>query len=77
MNFKFENYENDFYYAFDKFELKDFNILKDYLYIDANDTKENVYLKLIFADCKYKKNEIIYLFVIIYKSKNCLNLLKD
>ena len=53
VNFKFENYESDFYYAFDKFELKNSNILNNYLYIDVNDIKEN--LKLISAVCNYKK----------------------
>ena len=39
VDFKFENYENNFYHVFDKFEFKNSDILNDCLYIDANDTK--------------------------------------
>ena len=40
VNFEFENYKNDFYHAFDKFELKSVDISNDCLYIEVNNIKK-------------------------------------
>ena len=57
VNFKIEKYKNNFYHVFNKFELRDFDILNDWLYMDVNDTKENSYLKLIFIVYNFKKTK--------------------
>ena len=40
VNFGFENYKNDFHYAFNEFKLKNSKILNGCLYIDVNDIKK-------------------------------------
>ena len=57
VNFKFKNYKNNLHHVFDKFELKNFDILNNRLYIDFNDIKKDSYLKLMFAICNYKKTK--------------------
>ena len=60
VNLESENYKNYFYYVFNKFELKQFPIFNDCLYIDANDIKKIRIWNwcLLFINIKKRKNRL-------------------
>ncbi len=75
-----KNFENDLHHAMSNAGISDFGLLSDCLYIDADDTREYLTMKLVSAITNYKRksnNEDANTPILTYKNSGRVVPLND